>query len=84
MSNENTTTKTVGLTFLDGLTLVFIHAKLTGAIAWSWWLVLSPVLGQLAFLALVAAATFAVLVAKKMQKPKDIPLKRPFGGAKRA
>ena len=30
-----------------GLTLVFIAAKLFGAIDWSWWLVLSPILVEL-------------------------------------
>lgn len=32
------------MTFLGLLTLVFITLKLCGVIAWSWWLVLSPVL----------------------------------------
>jgi Na+/pantothenate symporter len=77
MSQQNTT-KSIGLTFLDGLTLVFIHAKLTKAIAWSWWLVLSPILVQVLFIGLLAAGTFAVLVAKKVTVPKEIPQKRPF------
>jgi hypothetical protein len=77
MSQQNST-KSVGLSFLDGLTLVFIHAKLTDAIDWSWWLVLSPILVQLAFIGVVAGKTFAVLVAKKLKTPKELPLKRPF------
>lgn len=30
------------ITFLDGLTLLFVGLKLTGYINWSWWWVLSP------------------------------------------
>ena len=31
-----------GIGFVGLLTIVFITLKLTGYIAWSWWLVLSP------------------------------------------
>ena len=34
--------KVYGLTFLDGLTLVFIGLKLAKVIDWSWWWVFSP------------------------------------------
>jgi len=33
--------------FLSLLTIVFIVLRLTGVIDWSWWLVLSPILGLL-------------------------------------
>lgn len=83
MSQQNST-KSVGLSFLDGLTLVFIHAKLTDTIDWSWWLVLSPILVQLAFIGVVAGATFAVLVARKLKAPREFPMKRPFPDMKPA
>ena len=36
--------KSGGLGFLSILTLIFVVAKLFGVIAWSWWLVFTPVL----------------------------------------
>lgn len=42
-----------GLTFWEGLTLVFVGMKLAGVIDWSWWLVLSPILVPLGIVALV-------------------------------
>lgn len=36
--------KNGGLGFLSILTLIFVIAKLFGLIAWSWWLVFTPVL----------------------------------------
>lgn len=36
---------TAGITFPQSLTLLFIGLKLTGYIAWSWWLVLAPLWG---------------------------------------
>jgi hypothetical protein len=45
--------------FLSLLTLLFIGAKLWGVIDWSWWLVLSPTIFNLAFLvAIIIFATF--------------------------
>lgn len=37
---ENNTSS--GMSFLDGLTLVFIGLKLAKVIEWSWWWVFSP------------------------------------------
>jgi len=34
--------------FLSLLTITFVVLKLTGQIAWSWWLVLSPLIGAVA------------------------------------
>jgi hypothetical protein len=36
--------------FFSTLTLIFIVLKLTGVIAWSWWIVLLPFWGPLALL----------------------------------
>lgn len=37
------------MTFLALLALIFITLKLTGVLVWSWWLVLLPIYGPLAF-----------------------------------
>ncbi|AWD93332.1 hypothetical protein AB9_095 [Acinetobacter phage vB_AbaM_B9] len=41
-----TEVKNYGIGFLPLLTIVFIALKLTGYIAWSWWLVLLPMIIQ--------------------------------------
>lgn len=45
-----------------GLTLIFVTLKLTNVIAWSWWLVLLPLLPDAIFLILFILG--AVLFAK--------------------
>jgi hypothetical protein len=37
--------------FFSVLTLIFVWAKLVGHINWSWWLVLSPMIVMLTFVA---------------------------------
>ena len=54
--------KTVGLGFVDALTLLFIALKLTGCITWSWLWVLSPIWISLGFLAVLVV--LIVLLAK--------------------
>ena len=46
--------KTVGLGFVDALTLLFIALKLTGQIDWNWIWVLSPIWIWISFLAVLA------------------------------
>ena len=46
--------KTVGLGFVDALTLLFITLKLTGQIDWNWFWVLSPIWISISFLAVLA------------------------------
>ena len=46
--------KTVGLGFVDALTLLFIALKLTGQIDWNWIWVLSPIWISISFLAVLA------------------------------
>ncbi len=50
------------MTFLGLLGLIFIVLKLVGVIAWSWWIVLSPLFVVIAFylflVALIAIGTF--------------------------
>ena len=52
--------------FLPLLTLVFVAAKLFGAIAWSWWWVLAPMwVGiPVVILFVVAMAILAAVVSK--------------------
>ena len=45
---------TVGLGFVDALTLLFIALKLTGQIDWNWIWVLSPIWISISFLAVLA------------------------------
>lgn len=49
----NTEVKNYGIGFLPILTLIFITLKLTGYIAWSWWLVLLPMIIQLSLALIV-------------------------------
>lgn len=36
--------------FINALTLIFVCAKLFGAIDWSWWLVFSPTIAAIVFI----------------------------------
>ncbi len=46
--------KTVGLGFVDALSLLFIALKLTGQIDWNWVWVLSPIWISISFLSVLA------------------------------
>lgn len=50
--------------FINALTLVFVAAKLFGAIDWSWWLVFSPTLIHVG----IALALFAALALKGIRR----------------
>ena len=53
------------MTFLGLLGLIFIVLKLVGVIAWSWWLVLSPLIVVIAFyLILVFLITIGTFKSK--------------------
>lgn len=52
--------KTVGLGFVDALTLLFIALKLTGRIDWSWIWVLSPIWISISFLAVLAVVVVLI------------------------
>lgn len=45
-----------GVGFFTLLGLLFIGLKLTGFVDWEWWVVLAPIWGQLAFIALLFVA----------------------------
>lgn len=40
------------ITFVEALTLVFLHLKLSDNINWSWWIVLLPIYGMISLNAL--------------------------------
>lgn len=42
MSKNTSSSSSGGIGFIGLLTVLFIALKLTGHIAWSWWLVLAP------------------------------------------
>lgn len=46
----NKEVNTGGISFLGLLTIVFITLKLTNVITWSWWWVLLPLWGPMAFM----------------------------------
>jgi len=50
--------------FMSLLFLLFLYLKLTGVIAWSWWLVTAPLWGGLAFiLAILVVFIFIFIIA---------------------
>lgn len=53
-----------GVGFLTLLGLLFIGLKLAGFVDWAWWVVLAPIWGQLALIALL----FVALVIAKLVK----------------
>lgn len=67
--SDSTKTKYVnnGTGFIGFLTLLFIHHKLIGTIAWSWWWVLSPMWITIAVVTIVFAviALFGYLISKQ-------------------
>ena len=70
MSKENTKVVYKGLGLLNILTIIFVIAKICGAITWSWWLVLLPSLISIGLglaiwlIGLIAIIVIAVLDLK--------------------
>jgi hypothetical protein len=63
---SNKTTIKLGGSFCNFLTLLFITLKLTGVIDWSWWLVLSPLLVNIALIFLFLVCVFILdIISKK-------------------
>jgi membrane protein YdbS with pleckstrin-like domain len=57
-----------GVSFLSLLTVLFIGLKLTGYIMWSWWWVLAPLWGSIAFGLLIMLGFFIYLAANRRKK----------------
>lgn len=62
MAKDNASRNGVG--FFTLLGLLFIGLKLAGLIDWAWWVVLAPIWGQFAFIALL----FVALVIAELVK----------------
>lgn len=67
MANANASASANGgIGFFGLLTIVLVALKLTGFINWSWWLVLLPFYGPIAFfLAIAIFGLLMVLIAKR-------------------
>lgn len=53
-----------GVGFITLLGLLFIGLKLAGFVDWEWWVVLAPIWGQLALIALLFVALVIAELAK--------------------
>ena len=69
-SNNNSTSKSGGVTFVGLLTIVFITLKLCGVIRWSWWWVLSPmwIWTVIVLVLMIEAFAFGLTINKKRNK----------------
>jgi len=63
---NNTQTQSGGVGFFGLLAIVFITLKLMGYITWSWWWVLAPLWGPLAFVIVIflIVLIFAAIFSK--------------------
>lgn len=61
--NSNNSTRT-GIGFTGLLALLFIALKLLNVIDWSWWWVLAPLWGGIAFALVVLLTAFVVIIIK--------------------
>lgn len=57
-----------GISFMGLLAIVFITLKLTGYIAWSWWLVLAPLWAPFSLIIAALLIALAIYVALKMTR----------------
>ena len=62
MKEEKTKVVYKGLGLLNILTIIFVIAKICGAITWSWWLVLLPTIINVGLSILVWLVSFVVLL----------------------
>ena len=62
MSKESTKVVYRGLGLLNILTVIFVIAKICGAITWSWWLVLLPTIINVGLTILVWLVVLVVVI----------------------
>ena len=62
MAKEKTKVVYKGLGLLNILTIIFVIAKICGAITWSWWLVLLPTIINVGLSILVWLVIFILLL----------------------
>lgn len=70
MSNTNNNVRYNGVGFFGLLGLMFIGLKLTGYIDWSWWLVLLPIYGGIAFFLITLIIVFVIMVIAAAKESK--------------
>lgn len=56
--------------FCSLLTVLFVGLKLCNVVAWSWWLVLSPLWGNVLLYILSAVVTILFIVLKEIKNGK--------------
>lgn len=61
---SNKTVNNNGIGFLGLLTIVFVIAKITGYITWSWWLVFSPMIIGFALILIILAIILIIAIFK--------------------
>ena len=54
-----------GIGFLGALSLIFVVAKITGYVSWSWWVVFSPVFFGFGLIFFVLIAAFVYTIIKE-------------------
>ena len=65
MSTENTTSYR-GPGYLGLLSLIFVAAKVTGYIDWSWWIVFSPVILHFVIISIVVVVAVIIAVISEI------------------
>lgn len=63
MGGENRSSGSGGIGFFGLLTVAFIVLKLTGTVAWSWWLVLAPIYAPVLLVLVLAAMLYIAAAA---------------------
>ena len=72
MSDNKTTSRTSGISFMTVLFFIFLILKLTGTIGWSWWWITAPLWGGLAlFLLVIIIAAIVALLYVIFRGSKD-------------
>ena len=72
MSDNKTTARTSGISFMTVLFFIFLILKLTGTIGWSWWWITAPLWGGLAlFLLVILIAAIVALLYVIFRGSKD-------------
>lgn len=66
--SESSASTNSGIGFTGLLTIVFVIAKITGYISWSWWAVFSPIWVPILFALAVLAAIFIGMVLAEVLK----------------
>lgn len=66
--NQNEKTRSMGITFMEALFLLFLGLKLTGHVDWSWFWVLSPVWIPAVFVIVLLCLAFGAHMLDRRSK----------------